>query len=129
MPTFKFNKLVRDKIVARQISSGSIPTYHHLSKGAFKTELINKIIEEAHELHKAKNEDAPGEIADVQQAINDLIDLLKIKSADVEAIRKIKLKESGGFSKGIYIDIIEISEKDKWVKHFRSNPDRYPEIK
>ena len=45
MPKFTFSKLVRDKIVDKQIESGAKPSYRILSHEEHIHELINKVIE------------------------------------------------------------------------------------
>lgn len=129
MLRFKFSKLVRDKIVEHQINSGAKPKYTKLDKSSHARELINKIIEESREIPYDKPAEAGAEIADVQQAIDDLISILGLKSSDIAMEQKDKLRKNGGFKEGIYIDYVEIDEGDKWVEYYRKNSDRYPEIK
>jgi predicted house-cleaning noncanonical NTP pyrophosphatase (MazG superfamily) len=129
MPKFKFNKLVRDKIVENQIASGAKPHYHVLSNEQHKIELVNKIIEETQEITKANRKDVAAEIADVQQAIDDLKEKFGLTDTDIAKAQKAKNKKNGPFKKGIYVDYVEINESDKWVKYYRQNADRYPEIK
>ncbi|MGD0284672.1 MAG: hypothetical protein ABSB12_03720, partial [Candidatus Saccharimonadales bacterium] len=83
MPKFKFNKLVRDKIAENQIASGAKPHYRVLSDKQHKFELVNKIIEEAQEITKANQNDVAAEIADVQQAVDDLKEKLGLTGADI----------------------------------------------
>lgn len=128
MPTFKFAKLVRDRIVEHQISSGAVPHYRHLTTNEHKEALIVKIIEEAQEIAQANPVDIAAEIADVQQAIDDLKELSGLTSADIAHEQAIKNAKNGAFKKGHFIESVEVGEDDKWATYYRENADRYPEI-
>lgn len=129
MPKFKFEKLVRDKIVERQIASGAKPKYRQLTDEEHKRELVNKVIEEITEITNANPEEVAGEIADVQQAIDDLREKFGITSKEVEAAQKLKNEKNGAFKEGHFIEYVELDEKDEWTEYYRKNADRYPEIK
>ena len=88
-----------------------------------------KIIEEAKEIIKSKPEDRASEIADVQQALDDLKQKYKLTDKDIAEAQKIKLDKNGAFKKGIFVDYVELDEKDKWADYFRKNADRHTEIK
>ena len=119
----------RDKIVNHQINSGAKPHYRKLSDKEHKEELIEKIIEEVHEIIHAKPGERAGEIADVQQALDDLIEKYGLTKTDITKAQKAKLSKNGAFKKGLFIDYVELDENDKWVDYYQKNPDRYPEIK
>ena len=128
MPIFKFSKLVRDKIVDQQIASGAKPNYRKLKPEDHKHELINKLIEEAHEVEQSSSEEVVDEIADVQQIIDDLRALYNLSANDVAAAQKRKNEKNGEFTQGLYIESLEIDESDQWTSYYRKHPDRYPEI-
>lgn len=127
MLKFAFRKLVRDKIVKQQIASGAKPKYRKLSQDEHAKKLVNKIIEEAKEINP-EDGDAVKEIADVQQALDDLRKIIGISSAEVAKEQKLKNAKAGSFSQGIYVEYVEIDENDEWVKYYRKNSDRYPQI-
>lgn len=128
MLKFKFDKLVRDKIVEHQIFSGAKPHYRQLDDKHHKEELIKKIIEESREIFKANPEEIAGEIADVQQAIDDLIEKYGLIRSDITKAQKTKNDKNGAFKKGLFVDYVEVKPDDKWVAYFRKNADRYPQI-
>ncbi len=128
MPVFKFGKLVRDKIVDDQIAEGSRPVFHYLSPDEHVKALVQKIIEEAQEISSAPPAEFASEIADVQQALDDLRELLEVTNEQIVQVRKRKSDKFGDFKKGIFIESVEIDENNKWVAHYRKNADRYPEI-
>ncbi|MGH7234263.1 MAG: hypothetical protein ACREF7_02355 [Candidatus Saccharimonadales bacterium] len=119
---------MRNKIVDKQIASGAKPKYRVLDLEELKCELIKKIQEEAAEVSNAKRSDVASEIADVQQAIDDLIFTCKLTKEVVASKQKSKNKKNGSFSKAIYIEYVEVDENDPWVKYFKDNPSRYPQI-
>lgn len=70
-----------------------------------------------------------GEIADVQQALDDLKQKYGLTDKDVTRAQKIKRDKNGAFRKGIYVDYVEVGVANKWTEYYRKNADRYPEIK
>jgi predicted house-cleaning noncanonical NTP pyrophosphatase (MazG superfamily) len=129
MPKFTFAKLVRDKIVEQQLASGAKPTYRQLDAEEHKQELIKKIIEEAKEVVDASPADIAAELADVQQALDDLKELCGASDEAVAQAQTAKNEKAGAFKKGLYIESVEVDEHDKWAAYYRKNADRYPEIK
>jgi predicted house-cleaning noncanonical NTP pyrophosphatase (MazG superfamily) len=128
MLKFKFEKLVRDKIAEQQITAGSKPNLRTLDREEHKKELVKKIFEEAGEILTAHPEDTAGEIADVQQVLDDLKVLLGISDEEVAKAQEAKNKKNGSFKEGIYIESVEVNENDQWVAYYRKNSERYPEI-
>ena len=90
MPVFRFHKLVRNKIIQHQITSGANPTYRTLSKSEHQEALVAKIIEEAKEITSANSDAVASEIADVQQAIDDLTALHELTIDDIHAAKQRK---------------------------------------
>jgi predicted house-cleaning noncanonical NTP pyrophosphatase (MazG superfamily) len=128
MLTFKFGKLVRDKIVAQQQASGAQPKYRQLNHEEHKTALIAKIIEEAQEILQAEPGAVAAEIADVQQAIDDLIEKLKLTVEEVKLAQEAKHDKNGGFADGTYIEHVAVDENDPWVAYYEQNSERYPRV-
>lgn len=129
MPKFIFDKLVRDKIPDLQRDSGAIPSLRVLTPKEHKEQLINKIIEEAREILPAARDELASEMADVQQALDDLRDLMGVSAEELARAQALKNDKKGSFKKGIFIDHVERDENDEWVEYYRRNPDRFPEIK
>ncbi len=128
MPKYKFGKLVRDKIVDHQLAAGAKPVYRTLDDTEHKSALVDKIIEEAREILQASEADVAAEIADVQQAIDDLREKLGLSSAKVTEMQAAKNEKNGAFKKGIYVEHVEVPPDDDWVAYYKKNADRYPEI-
>src|SRR5579883_2407794 len=104
MPKFRFAKLVRDNIVDNQIANGARPTYHQLDAAEHKRLLVEKIVEEAREIAAAPADELASEIADVQQALDDLREMYGLPPEHVTAAQAAKRQKNGAFKRGIYID-------------------------
>jgi predicted house-cleaning noncanonical NTP pyrophosphatase (MazG superfamily) len=128
MPKFGFRKLVRDRIVEHQIASGAVPEWRVLDDAEHKSALVAKIIEEASEILGADAKAVAGEIADVQQALDDLKAKYGLSDADIATAQQIKKAKNGGFERGVYVESVELSETHEWAGYYRENADRYPEI-
>jgi predicted house-cleaning noncanonical NTP pyrophosphatase (MazG superfamily) len=128
MAKFRLDKLVRDKIVEYQLSVGQKPTYSTLSHIEHIKALANKIAEEASELAKAPAEKLASEIADVEQALDDLKKISGIKPSVITAAKTEKRRKNGAFKKGLYIETLELDEDDPWTAYYRSEPDRFEEL-
>lgn len=129
MPEFKLNKLVRDKLPSDYERLGQEVKYKELTPDEYKAELINKIIEEANEI-KAVNsiDEVKSEIADIYQALDDLIKLYDINADEISKAQQQKFDKKGGFANGIYVETIKLKSYDEWVDYYRSNPDVFPEV-
>jgi predicted house-cleaning noncanonical NTP pyrophosphatase (MazG superfamily) len=120
MPRFRFNKLVRDKILEKQKSTGIAVKYHSLKDEHHKKQLINKIIEESKEVIEALPEDVAGEIADVQQAVDDLIWKYGLTKQQIKVEQTKKRKQNGSFKKGIYIHYTDVPDNHEWLSYYRT---------
>ena len=129
MREFSFNKLVRDKVVPHMLSSGTQPHVRTLSDLEFIEALKHKLVEESRELVADTSEKAAGELADVQEIIDELCAALGISKEQLEELQQAKREKAGGFLQRLYIDTVQISEDDPWVEHYLSSPDKYPEVK
>ncbi|HSX06035.1 MAG TPA: nucleoside triphosphate pyrophosphohydrolase [Candidatus Saccharimonadales bacterium] len=128
MPKFKFAKLVRDKIVEHQLASGARPSFRQLNPDEHKRELVNKVIEEAKEITQASPQEVAAEIADVQQALDDLRKLYGLKRQEIAKEQANKSKKNGDFAMGLYVDYVEVDDDNSWIDYYHENADRYPEI-
>ena len=111
------------------LSSGTQPQVRILSSPEFIEALKHKLVEESRELVAEIPEKAAGELADVQEIIDELCAALGISKEQLEELQKAKRKKAGGFLERLYVDTVQIAEDDPWVKHYLSSPDKYPEVK
>lgn len=128
MPKFIFNKLVRDKIVQQQIASGADPIYYTLDPTEHAEALVAKIIEEAQEIPIADHDEAVKEIADVQQALDDLKALLDLDPQEIANAQAVKNERAGAFAEGLFVESVLVEEGDKWTDYYRKHPTQYPEV-
>ena len=128
MVKFQLDKLVRDKLLDTYYSLGQTPTYKILKANEHKQMLVEKIIEEASEIKHASDADLLSEIADVEQALADLKLVCGIDQSQLDKIVHAKLGKRGGFENATYIETLELEDNDPWVKYYRKNPERFPEI-
>ncbi len=145
--TFRFDKLIRDKILNRMLEEGSTPKYRRLVGVELITALRNKLVEESRELNTDNPDELVDELADLQEVVDTFTRLEPDQeTADYQGLIEAKLKEielsraslrtvqedrrlkHGGFDGGIYLETIEIAADNSWVEHFQANPDRYPLI-
>ena len=96
----KNNKLVRNKIPEIIKKKGKIPITHIASDLEYWEKLKQKFMEEVEEYLADENEE---ELAEVLEVINAIYDFKKIKKTKLEAMRKKKAKERGGFKKRIIL--------------------------
>lgn len=131
MPTFRFNKLVRDNFRQIYDDLGQVVKTRELTNLEFKKAIRDKIIEEARELpvREHGDDEIASEIGDIQQAIDDLREVYDISAERVADAQAKKFVKKGGFTTGLYIETIELQDNDPWVEYYRNEPDKYPEIK
>lgn len=126
---FKLGKLVRDGIPDDQIALGQTPHYRVLEGEELRRARILKMIEEASELRDAAPNDRVGEYADLQQLIDEQMAADGITEEQVRAAMEQKNAKKGSFSKGLFIETLEVPVTDtKWVGYYRSEPERFREV-
>ena len=98
MRRFKFEKLVRDKIVDQIISTGDKPNWKVLSDSEYIQKLKDKIVEESQEIPRTTDqEEIVKELADIQEIIDNLLETLNISKEKFAEIQKAKNDKSGSF--------------------------------
>lgn len=129
MPRFIFNKLVRDKLVEEFERMGQVAVHRSLTSNDHVEALKQKIIEEVQEIPVGgRVDDLISEIADVQQALDDLKALNHITDQQVDDVRQEKYDKKGGFLSGYYVETLELADGDEWVRYYRDHPDLFPEV-
>ena len=125
---FKFEKLIRDKILDSMLSNpDQNPQWKTLSDEDFIIELKKKLLEEVHELIKLETID-PEEIADIQEVLNYIISVSSSSKEEIEKLMKEKKEKVGGFDKRAFVGIQEINDDSEWVDEYLKQPEKYPEI-
>lgn len=129
MKKFKFQKLIRDKIPGDIGREGGKVVSRILNDDEYLIELKKKLAEESEELFEAGPEKLVGEISDIQEIIDNMLEVLKIPKSELAKKQKEKNEKYGSFRKRIFVKEIELPENHKWLDYYLSNPDRYSEIK
>lgn len=97
----KITKLVRDRIPELMQQQGKEGAVEHIDGTALEAQLRHKLIEEAREVSDATDlSELVEELADVQEVMTALATHHQIQTAEIEEVRKKKLLERGGFTKG-----------------------------
>ena len=128
MRTFRFNKLVRDKIVARQQEEGGKPDYRVLEDKEYLQALKAKILEEAQEMELSNVEDLVSELADLQEVIDCMLEAIGKTKADVARVQTKKNAKAGSFKQKLFVDTVQVADDSKWIPYYLKNADRYPEV-
>ncbi|HEX3568848.1 MAG TPA: nucleoside triphosphate pyrophosphohydrolase [Candidatus Saccharimonadales bacterium] len=99
-----YNKLVRDKIPDIARKNNQTPKTRILSDEEYHESLVAKLKEEVAEFIADNNGE---ELADILEILHALARAIGTTPEDVEAIRKHKAEERGGFLKKIYLESVE----------------------
>lgn len=129
MPTFRFNKLIRDKLEEEYIRLHHVATYKKLNEDELLEALKQKIIEEANEIPvNGSREDVIGELADVAQVMEDIAIRFNVSADEINGAKQKKFDKKGGFHKGLFVEKVDVPEDDEWVEYYRKSPEKYEEI-
>ena len=130
MATFIFNKLVRDKLPKLYDELQQKIMFQKLTGTELLLALRQKLAEEASEvpIENGSRKDIVDELSDVQQVMDDMRSLLAISDDEIATAQKRKFDKKGGFSDGIFIETIELSDDDEWNEYYRREPDKYREV-
>ncbi len=154
MRTFRYDKLVRDKIVPDMEAEGSIVKWRVLNDDEYALEIAKKLEEELDELEQQVGKDRDRdlkELADVaeiyelafeildkdehydllESAMQELekgIDMWEIEPAELLAAKAAKIAKMGAFKKRHYIETVSVDESNPWMQRYLDSPDKYPEV-
>ena len=128
MPTFKYDKIVRDKIYDTIVSAGGQAVKKDLTPKQLVNALKDKLVEEAFEVQGATHPlDLTEELADVMDVIHGLSKAVGISMEAIEDKRLSKRQERGGFENGVYIKHATFDKDHEITKYCRDRPEKYPE--
>jgi predicted house-cleaning noncanonical NTP pyrophosphatase (MazG superfamily) len=126
---FRVEKLIRDKLPEIMRAAGLKVFDRRLEDAEFVQSLKIKLAEEAAEVASATTADEVlGELADVMEVVLALADAHGFTPADVDAARRSKFEERGGFSARVYNAAVEADESCPAVAYYVARPDQYPRI-
>jgi predicted house-cleaning noncanonical NTP pyrophosphatase (MazG superfamily) len=127
---FLIDKLGRDKMVEVYEARGSKLKFHIVEDNEeYLDVLTQKLVEELEEVFDSESkEEAIKELADFEEVFSALKNLLSIDQKDIDAARKKKLEERGGFAKRLYMEYLDTPEGSEDYKYCLKNEEKYPEI-
>jgi len=102
-----YNKLVRDRIPEIIEADGHHPVTHVLDGDDFRTALLAKLVEEAHEAQSASVDEFAGELADVWEVIQALMCTSHLSCQELERVAAAKRGERGSFDRRIFLEYTE----------------------
>lgn len=126
--TFKLDKIVRDKVLQSMLELGQKPEYRELNGDELLKEQVRKVQEEAGELD-VNDASLSGELAQLQSALNALRGTLGIDPETFAHMVAEVESDKGGFEKAYYVGKLTLKADDPWAQYYRSNADRFPEVK
>ena len=100
-------KLVRDKIPEIAEENGDNPEYEKIKGQELEEKVLDKICEEAIELHE---DGEPEELADLVEVINKFIEISNFDREKIEHLREKKNKERGSFKQNYILKTTEHQE-------------------
>lgn len=154
MRTFRYDKLVRDKIVPEMKNEGSVVIWRKLDDDEFAKELARKLEEELEDLDAQVGKDRLhdlkelADVAEVYEAAYEVLDqdkhfdLLESAMAELEkgidmweiypeellAAKIEKIDRMGAFKDRFYIETVSVEDDNPWLKRYIESPDKYPEV-
>lgn len=132
-------KLVRDNLNEVIHGEGHVVESRQLESAGLSRAILQKIPEELQEISEVMDSGNRTEIVEELADLKSLTDSLQkaaqnafgITSAEIDEAEKAKSAKKGSFEKGTFIEYVELNpdgkDYDFWLKHFRSNSDRYKE--
>jgi Uncharacterized conserved protein len=111
-----YRKLVRDQIPAIVKRAGGIPRVRLLRGDEAKLLLSQKLVEEAFEVWNADSGELAGELADVLDVVDALLQAADILPEHFAATRLRKREQRGGFQDMVYLEETEFRPFSAYVR-------------
>jgi predicted house-cleaning noncanonical NTP pyrophosphatase (MazG superfamily) len=103
-------KLVRDRIPAIIESHGYRAVAHTPDEDSYRTALLAKLAEEAHEAQQATADDFPAELADVLEVLQALTAAFGLTWDQLQELAADKRAHRGGFRQRLFLDYVDQPE-------------------
>lgn len=127
--TFKFNKLIRDKILdSMLVDDTQEPDYRILKDSEYTLELKRKLNEEVAELINAEEDSMLEELADMEEIIEHLLQVIGTNRNALQKLIDKKRAKVGGFENKIYINTNTVNANSPWVDKYKEQPEKYIEL-
>jgi len=120
--SIQLEKLIRDQLPKIMESQGTRLQTRILVDDEFVQMLKEKLLEEAKEVHLAKNfDELTEELADVLEVIHALSKASGVFMQAIENKRIEKRHAKGGFDAGIFVERVEMEESNPAIRFFNKN--------
>lgn len=127
---FKVDKLIRDQLPGRMRASHIQVFERVMEKEEYLKRLKDKLLEEAQEVIASNSKkELCEEMADLLEVMLALLKVNELAFTDITQKAEEKRAEKGGFENRIYADFVEIEEGNPSLGYYKSQPDKYPEVK
>lgn len=126
---FSLNKLWRDKAPSNMFAQGAIIHFQTLDDIQYKHQLGLKLIEEAHEVHTAtNNDDLISELADVLEVVKCIALAHNISMDAIIKRQAEKIEQRGSFLERKFVTIAEYLPGSYGENYALQDLERHPEI-
>jgi predicted house-cleaning noncanonical NTP pyrophosphatase (MazG superfamily) len=98
-----YNKLVRDRIPEIIQNSGKPCAFETMTEAEFRQALLEKLVEEAQEVHQAAPEELVAELADIQEVFAAVLAAWQIAPEQVQQVKRQRFAERGGFERQLML--------------------------
>lgn len=132
MPTFLFNKIIREKFLTKILAEKGEYTSTYLNNDQIIQELKLKLKEEAQEVSETQNTyDLLEELSDVLEVIEGLLTASSLTMKDLSTAREAKRCARGKLRVNEKILVVKIPQCEAFedtISFLRAAPNRYPEL-
>ena len=124
---FRVQKLIRDRLPAIMRAQGLQVFDRRLNDAEFIAALKDKLLEEAQEVGAATGRaDLIDELADVMEVIAALAEASGVTPGEIEARRRAKRAERGGFDERVFNAAVEARDGLPAAEYYLARPMQYP---
>ena len=124
---FRVQKLIRDRLPAIMRAQGLQVFDRRLNDAEFIAALKDKLLEEAQEVGAATSlADLIDELADVMEVIAALAEASGVTPGEIEARRRAKRAERGGFDERVFNAAVEARDGLPAAEYYLARPMQYP---
>jgi predicted house-cleaning noncanonical NTP pyrophosphatase (MazG superfamily) len=132
MPSFLFNKIIREKFLERLTCRNGSYTSTTLTKEEILKELKLKLNEEAKETLLTQTTQALlEELSDLLEVMEAILETLNLSMSDLSAAKAAKELARGKLKKDEKILVVNVpltTYFEDVISYLRENPERYPEL-
>jgi predicted house-cleaning noncanonical NTP pyrophosphatase (MazG superfamily) len=107
-----YNKLVRDRIPEIIEAGGHHAVTRFVEGQEYRQALLSKLVEEAREAENSPAGELSGELADVWEVLQALLQSLPLTASELEELAAVKRGKVGGFGARVFLEYTEEAVPD-----------------